>query len=58
MSSLIGDRHPTVKGVTVVSAGSGRGFKGSAALGEAIAGRVAGDPAKAKLLPFALSRFH
>jgi sarcosine oxidase len=45
-----------VNGVTVVSACSGHGFKHSAALGEAIADKVAGDLAKVKLLPFALSR--
>jgi sarcosine oxidase len=55
---FIVDRHPTVKGVTVVSACSGHGFKHSAALGEAIANKVAGDLAKVKLLPFSLSRLH
>jgi glycine/D-amino acid oxidase-like deaminating enzyme len=45
-----------VKRVTVVSACSGHGFKHSAALGEAIADKVAGDLAKVKLAPFALSR--
>jgi glycine/D-amino acid oxidase-like deaminating enzyme len=38
------------------SACSGHGFKHGAALGEAIAAQLAGDLAKAKLLPFALSR--
>jgi sarcosine oxidase len=55
---FIVDRHPTVKGVTVVSACSGHGFKHSAALGEAIADKVSGDLAQVKLSPFALSRLH
>jgi sarcosine oxidase len=53
---FIVDRHPTVKGVTVVSACSGHGFKHSAALGEAIADKVAGELVRTKLSPFALSR--
>jgi sarcosine oxidase len=55
---FIVDRHPTVKGVTVVSACSGHGFKHSTALGEAIADQVAGDLAKVKLSSFTLSRLH
>jgi glycine/D-amino acid oxidase-like deaminating enzyme len=55
---FIVDRHPTVKGVTVVSACSGHGFKHSTALGEAIADKVAGDLAKVKLSSFTLSRLH
>jgi sarcosine oxidase len=55
---FIVDRHPTVKGVTVVSACSGHGFKHSAALGEAIANNVAGDLARVRLSPFTLSGLH
>jgi len=36
------DAHPDLDGVTVVSACSGHGFKHSAAIGEALARRVAG----------------
>jgi sarcosine oxidase len=47
-----------VKGVTVVSACSGHGFKRSTALGEAIADKVASELAKVKLSSFTLSRLH
>jgi sarcosine oxidase len=50
------DRHPRVRGVTVVSACSGHGFKHSAALGEAIAERIAGELAAARLRPFSMRR--
>ena len=47
------DRHPMLEHATIVSACSGHGFKHSAALGEAIADRLAGVPTRIDLEPFA-----
>lgn len=52
---FIVDRHPRLEGVTLVSACSGHGFKHSAALGEAIAQRLLGQPTRVDLTPFALA---
>ena len=49
------DRHPSLAHVTVVSACSGHGFKHSAALGEAVADRLAGRTPRVDLTPFAAS---
>lgn len=55
---FIVDDHPALPGVTVLAACSGHGFKYSAALGEAVAEKLAlGAPAHTDLSPFALSRF-
>jgi sarcosine oxidase len=50
------DRHPTVDGVTVVSACSGHGFKHAAAIGEAVADAVLGRTPHVDLAPFAWDR--
>jgi sarcosine oxidase len=57
-SHFVIDRHPAHDAVTVVSPCSGHGFKHSAAIGEAVAQRIAGEPLSAgiDLAPFALSR--
>jgi sarcosine oxidase len=47
------DRHPSLEHATVVSACSGHGFKHSAALGEAVADRLAGRTPRVDLAPFA-----
>jgi sarcosine oxidase len=52
---FIVDRHPTIKEVTVVSPCSGHGFKHSAALGEAIAEKIAGERARSKLRAFSVA---
>jgi glycine/D-amino acid oxidase-like deaminating enzyme len=55
---FIVDDHPALPGVTVLAACSGHGFKHSAALGEAVAARLAqAGPAHVDLAPFALARF-
>jgi sarcosine oxidase len=43
------DAHPEIEGVTVVSACSGHGFKHSAAIGEALARQIRGEPAGPEL---------
>jgi len=50
------DRHPTLDGVTVVSACSGHGFKHSAALGEALAQGLLGRTPRVSLDAFTLPR--
>lgn len=52
-SRFIIDRHPVHENVMVVSACSGHGFKHAPAVGEAVAQRVAGEPAELDLRPFA-----
>jgi sarcosine oxidase len=47
------DRHPSLDGVTVLSACSGHGFKHAAAIGEAVADRVLGRAPRVDLAPFA-----
>ena len=54
---FIVDEHPTLPGVTVVSACSGHGFKHSAALGEALAQRVTTGRSDIDLGSFSLARF-
>jgi len=49
------ERHASLEHVTVVSACSGHGFKHSAALGEAVADRIAGRTPRVDLAPFAAS---
>ena len=51
-SRFVIDRHPAHDNVMVVSACSGHGFKHSAAVGEAVAQLVAGQPAEIDLRPF------
>jgi sarcosine oxidase len=46
------DRHPTLNGVTVVSACSGHGFKHSAAIGEGVADTLLGRAPRVDLTPF------
>ena len=48
------DRHPEHPDVLIVSACSGHGFKHSAAIGEAVAAQVAGEPGGVDLTPFAM----
>ena len=50
------DRHPTLDGVTVVSACSGHGFKHAPAIGEAVADTLLGRPPRVDLAPFAWAR--
>jgi len=50
------DRHPTLDGVTVVSACSGHGFKHAAAIGEAVADSLLGRAPRVDLAPFAWAR--
>jgi sarcosine oxidase len=50
------DRHPTLDGVTVVSACSGHGFKHAPAIGEAVADTLLGRPPRVDLSPFAWAR--
>jgi sarcosine oxidase len=50
------DRHPDHDAVLLLSACSGHGFKHSAAIGEAVAAGIAGEPASIDLSPFSLSR--
>jgi len=50
------DRHPTLAGVTVVSACSGHGFKHAAAIGEAVADAVLGRAPQVDLAPFSWRR--
>ncbi|MBB2896092.1 N-methyl-L-tryptophan oxidase [Pseudomonas sp. AS2.8] len=54
---FIVDEHPTLPGVTVVSACSGHGFKHSAALGKALAQRVTTGRSDIDLGSFGLARF-
>ncbi len=55
-SRFVIDRHPVHDNVTIVSACSGHGFKHSAAVGEAVAQRIAGQPAEIDLQPFQYAR--
>jgi sarcosine oxidase len=57
-SHFVIDRHPGHDMVTLVSPCSGHGFKHSAAIGEAVAQTIAGEPLApgVDLAPFALSR--
>lgn len=50
------DAHPNIPGVTIVSPCSGHGFKHSAALGEALAQRLAGERPRIDLDAFVLVR--
>ena len=50
------DRHPTLDGVTVVSACSGHGFKHAAAIGEAVADTLLGRVPRVDLAPFSWRR--
>jgi sarcosine oxidase len=52
------DRHPEHRSVVVLSACSGHGFKHSAAIGEAVAAEIVGDPAAVDLTPFLFQRLH
>ena len=54
-SRFVIDRHPAYDNVTIVSACSGHGFKHSAAVGESVAQRIAGQPAEIDLRPFGYS---
>ncbi len=51
-SRFVIDRHPAHENVMIVSACSGHGFKHSTAIGEAVAQRIAGQPAEIDLRPF------
>lgn len=51
------DRHPQMPRVHVASPCSGHGFKHAAAIGEALAQRVAGGTSDLDLSPFRLDRF-
>jgi sarcosine oxidase len=51
-SRFVIDRHPAHENVMIVSACSGHGFKHSAAIGEAVAQRVAGQAPGVDLRPF------
>lgn len=51
------DKHPTLEGVTVVSACSGHGFKHSAGIGEALAQQHVTGSCDIDLTAFSLSRF-
>ncbi len=55
-SRFVIDRHPSHDNVMIVSACSGHGFKHSAAVGEAVAQRIAGQPVKIDLRPFQYPR--
>ena len=55
-SRFVIDRHPVHDNVMIVSACSGHGFKHSAAVGEAVAQRIAGQPAEIDLQPFQYAR--
>jgi sarcosine oxidase len=57
-SHFVIDRHPEFDTVTLVSPCSGHGFKHSAAIGEAVAQTIAGEPLApgVELAPFGLSR--
>jgi sarcosine oxidase len=50
------DRHPDHPSVIVFSACSGHGFKHSAALGEAVAAEIVGEPSIVDLSPFSFLR--
>ena len=50
------DRHPEHRSVIVFSACSGHGFKHSAALGEAVAAEIVGEPPIVDLSPFSFLR--
>lgn len=52
-SRFVIDRHPEHENVMIVSACSGHGFKHSAAIGEAVAQRLAGERPDVDLAPFA-----
>ena len=54
-SRFVIDRHPEHDNVMIVSACSGHGFKHSAAIGEAVAQSVAGQPPEVDLQPFRYS---
>lgn len=51
------DSHPDDPAVLIVSPCSGHGFKHSAAIGEAVAARIAGEQPAVDLSSFSLSRF-
>jgi sarcosine oxidase len=51
------DRHPSMPAVLVVSPCAGHGFKHSAAIGEAIARSITGEPAAIDLSSFGFGRF-
>ena len=51
-SRFVIDRDPAHDNVMIVSACSGHGFKHSPAVGEAVAQRMAGQPAEIDLRPF------
>lgn len=51
-SRFVIDRHPAHENVMIVSACSGHGFKHSAAVGEAVAQWIAGQPREVDLRPF------
>ena len=55
-SAFLIDRHPDRDGVLIVSPCSGHGFKHSAAIGEAVAATLLGQPSSLDLTPFALAR--
>jgi sarcosine oxidase len=55
-SRFVIDRHPSHENVMIVSACSGHGFKHSAAIGEAVARWVAGQPDEIDLSPFRYPR--
>jgi sarcosine oxidase len=50
------DRHPEHRSVIIFSACSGHGFKHSAALGEAVAAEIVGEPPLIDLSPFSFQR--
>ena len=52
------DRHPEHRSVIIFSACSGHGFKHSAALGEAVAAEIVGEPPLVDLSPFSFQRLH
>ncbi|MBK9081212.1 MAG: N-methyl-L-tryptophan oxidase [Rhizobiales bacterium] len=56
-SQFVIDAHPDCDRVLIVSPCSGHGFKHSAAIGEAAAGRVLDGASRLDLTPFALGRF-
>jgi sarcosine oxidase len=55
-SRFVIDDHPTHDNVMIVSACSGHGFKHSAAVGEAVAQRIAGEAVEIDLRPFEFGR--
>jgi sarcosine oxidase len=55
-SRFLIDRHPAHANVMLVSPCSGHGFKHSAAIGEAVAQRIAGEASELDTTPFALAR--